>query len=81
LESAIREAAGEQGLNLMLPASAFLLAKNTPQGWQLTSFSEFGPAFDRGDWLASQGNIDVYVLNSVNGGVASCTGDGQVVWL
>lgn len=80
VECNIRRAAAVRGLNLALPANAFLLAKNTPQGWQLTGYPELGAAVETARFLAGQGNTNVCVLNSVNGGVARFNRDGQIDW-
>ena len=80
VECAIREAARKQGINLMLPENAFLLAKNTPQGWLLVAFSDMGAAFAQGGLRARQGNTEVYVLNSANGGITGFKPDGQPDW-
>ncbi len=80
LEAAIRHAAGERGLDLAIPANAFLIAKKTPQGWLLEGFADMGTAFEKAGSLARQGNTDVYVVNSFNGGVVGFDGQGQPDW-
>ena len=80
VETYIRHAAGEQGFDLAIPANAFLLAQKTPQGWLLTSFRDIGAAFTEGCSLVRQGNTDVYVLNSLQGGVVGFNREGQPDW-
>ncbi len=80
VETSIRHAAGEQGIDLAIPANAFLLAKRTPQGWLVTGCKELGVAFDKAGSLVRQGNTDVYVLNSLHGGIVGFNRDGQPDW-
>lgn len=80
VETSLRHAAGEQGVDLAIPANAFLLAKKTPQGWLLTGYREIRAAFDKAGSLVRQGDTDVYVLNSLDGGVAGFNRDGQPDW-
>ena len=80
VESEIRRAAAGQGLNLALPENAYWVAKNTPQGWLLTGHSDFGAAVERAKFLAGWGNTEIYILNSINGGVARFNRDGQIDW-
>jgi hypothetical protein len=80
VETSIRHSAGEQGIDLAIPANAFLLANRTPQGWLLTGCSNIKAAFDKAGSLVRQGNTGVYVLNSLNGGVVGFNRDGQPDW-
>ncbi len=79
-EASIRHAAGKEGFDLAIPANSYLLAKSTPQGWLFTGFRDLGTAFDKAGSLARQGNTEVYVLNSLHGGVVGFTRDGQPDW-
>lgn len=80
VESEIRGAASEKGFDLTIPRNAFLLAKNTPQGWLLEGFPDLGPAFEKADCLAREGNTEVYVAHSRHGGVRGFSRAGQFNW-
>ncbi|MGA3323200.1 MAG: hypothetical protein ABSF45_01905 [Terriglobia bacterium] len=66
-EVEIREAAGKKNIDLTQPENAYVVCKNAPGGWNFYPHSDLDSAARDAVNHVSQGNIDVYILDS--GGV------------
>ena len=64
MEGDIRNAAATQQVDLAVPENANLVSKKKPGGWTLWGRPHLESALHEGIKLVSQGNIDVYILDS-----------------
>jgi hypothetical protein len=66
IEAAIRKTAASETpvRDLTLPENAYVVGKRTPWGWNLYSHRDLTSAASDGANHVSQGNTDVYILDS-----------------